>query len=139
MTSFVGCFSVRKTLVCFNICPQNPYLFRIPSHSTDSFATHVVEGQTLLLCFDVPHGHKASIAASDQDVCNSFIPVQTFDIIRAGSGASQSERVFDIVKIGDVELHKSISKTNNKLGISIFNTSPFVPPVASRFGCLGLN
>ena len=136
---FRGLPSVRQTSQRFNWCTRNLYLFRVPSNGANSFSAHVVESHTLLLCLDIPHGHKTCTATGDQDMCNLLIPVQALDIVRTGSVASQSEWVFDIVEVGDVELRKTISQMNNGLEINICNTSPFAPAVARRFGCLGLN
>lgn len=133
---FRGLFSVRRV---GEIRIHKSHLFRIPSHRTDSFPAHVVQGQAFPLRLHIPHGHESRIATGNQDMRNLLIPVQAFDIVGTGSGASQSERVLDIIQIGDVELRKTISQMINRSGACDRNTSPFAPPVARRLGCLGLN
>lgn len=44
-------------------------------------------------------------------MCNLFIPIQTLNIIRTGSG-TESVWVCDIVQIGDVELFQAISNAS---------------------------
>lgn len=80
-----------------NVLGRVPHLRGVPRNSADSFASHVVESQALLLGLDIPDGHEASAAASDQDVCNLLIPVQAFDVIRTGRSRAQSEWVLNIV------------------------------------------
>lgn len=128
-----------KPLSKLDTARRNAYLFRVPSHSTNGLAAHVVESQTLLLRLDIPHGHETCIATGNQDMCNPLIPVQAFDIICTGRGASQSEGIFDVMKIGDVKLHETMSQMDSNFRTNVYNTSPFAPPVASRLGCLGLN
>lgn len=80
-----------------NVLGRVPHLRGVPRNSADSFASHVVESQALLFGLDIPDRHKAGAATSDQDVCNLLIPVQAFDVIRAGRSCAQSEWVLNIV------------------------------------------
>jgi hypothetical protein len=64
----------------------------------------VVQRQTLLFGLYIPHGHKACTASSDQNMRHPLIPVETFDVIASSRGISKSERVVDIVKIGNKKL-----------------------------------
>lgn len=100
--SFVGCpkSEIKSATVDF----VQSHLLRIPRHCANSFPAHVVQGQALLPRLDIPDSDKASTATRDQDVCDLLIPVQAFNIVSAGSGASESVRVRDIVEIRDVEL-----------------------------------
>lgn len=81
-----------------------PYLFWIPGYCANSFSAHVVQRQALLLGLDVPDGYESSTATSDHNVCNLLVPVQTFNVICAGRIVAQSERVLDVVEVGDEKL-----------------------------------
>lgn len=64
-------------------------LGRIPSNGTCSFATVVVEGQALFLGLHIPYCDEPSAAPCDKDVRYPLVPVETFDIVRSCSCASE--------------------------------------------------
>jgi len=75
------------------------YLRRVPGHSANSLPAHVVKGQALFLGLDIPDGHETGTATSHQNMSDLLVPVQTFNIVRAGRIGTQSEWVLDIVQV----------------------------------------
>lgn len=101
--SLVGCEIAVSNIFQSNQWGQ-PYPLRIPSNSTDGFPADVVQGQTLLLRFDIPNGHETSTATGNHDVGDFPVPVQAFNIVCASRIVSQPEWVLNVVQVGDEQL-----------------------------------
>jgi hypothetical protein len=100
--------AVTSLVDCIALVQQSPtaarkfHLLRIPSDGADSFPSHVVESQALFLRLDIPHGDKTCTATRDQNMRDLLVPIQAFNIVRAGGSASESVGVLNVIKVGDV-------------------------------------
>lgn len=117
----------------------NSNLFGVPRHSADGFPVIVGKGKALFLCLDIPDSDKTTAGTCHQDMRDFFIPIQAFDVVGT-SGVSETERVLDVVQVRDEELSMRLVRCHSRTVIlGERHTSPFMPPVARRFECFGLN
>ena len=114
-------------------------LFGVPSHSADGFAVVVGKSKALFLCLDIPDSDKTTAGTCHQNMRDLFIPIQAFDVVGT-SGVSETERVLDVVQVRNEELSTQLVRCSSRTVMpGGRHTSPFMPPVARRFECFGLN
>lgn len=117
----------------------NSNLFGVPSHGADGFAVIVGKSKALFLCLDIPDSDKTTAGTCYQNMRDLFIPIQAFDVVGT-SGVSETERVLDVVQVRDEELSMRLVRCHSRaVTLGERHTSPFMPPVARRFECFGLN